>query len=283
MVKPSAKRTAIEYLKEHYKAGMKRIAGVLGLSRSAYYYQSKLDDTVVIKKLDELIRIKPNRGIDYYYRRSRREGCKWSRDRMLRVYREQGLVRRPKRRRRLPEELRKSLYQPPTVNEVWSMDFMSDSLTDGRAFRVLNVIDDYNRECLLSEGSLSFPSERVTRQLEELLEHYGKPKYIRTDNGPEFTSRVYRKWCEDNGIIRVYSEPGKPMQNGYIERFNRTFREDVLDACLLSSLKQFQIISDIWRADYNDNHPHTSLGGKSPKEFGNRNQHTLGLSPKYAG
>ena len=162
---------------------------------------------------------------------------------MLRVYREQGLVRRPKRRRRIPEELRKPLYQPPKVNEVWSMDFMSDSLTDGRAFRVLNVIDDYNRECLLSEGSLSFPSERVIRQLEELLVYYGKPKYIRTDNGPEFTSIVYRKWCKDNGIIRVYSEPGKPMQNGYIERFNRTFREDVLDAYLLSSLKQFQIIS----------------------------------------
>jgi len=90
VVKPSAKRTAIEYLKEHYKAGMKRIAGVLGLSRSSYYYQSKLDDTEVIKKIYELIRIKPNRGIDYYYRRSRREGCRWSRDRMLRVYREAG-------------------------------------------------------------------------------------------------------------------------------------------------------------------------------------------------
>ena len=283
MVKPSAKRTAIEYLKEHYKAGMKRISGVLGLSRSAYYYQSKLDDTEVIKKLDELVKIKPNRGIDYYYRRSRREGCVWSRDRMLRVYREQGLVRRPKRRRRLPEELRKPLYQPPHMNEVWSMDFMSDSLSDGRAFRVLNVIDDYSRECLISEGSLSFPSERVIGQLEESIEIFGKPKYIRTDNGPEFTSLAYKRWCEEKGIIRIYSEPGKPMQNGYIERFNRTFREDVLDAHLFSSIRQFQIISDLWRTDYNDNHPHSSLGGKSPKEFGNRYQHTLGLSPKYAG
>jgi len=159
----------------------------------------------------------------------------------------QGLVRRPKRRRKLAKELRKPLYQPPAVNEVWSIDFVSDSLTDGRAFRVLNVIDDYNRECLLSEGSLSFPSEQVMRQLEELLEYYGKPKYIRTDNGPEFTSKAYKEWCENKGIIRVYSEPGKPMENGYIERFNRTFREDVLD-------------SDIWRTDYNDNHPHTALG-----------------------
>lgn len=94
------------------------------------------------------------------------------------------------------------------------MDFMSDSLTDGRAFRVLNVIDDYNRECLLSEGSLSFPSERVIRELEALIAYYGKPKFIWTDNGPEFISIAYKQWCEDKGITRVYSEPGKPMQNG---------------------------------------------------------------------
>ena len=132
-----------------------------------------MDDTEVIDKLKELIRINPNRGIDYYYRRSRREGCTWSRDKMLRVYREQGMVRRPKKRRKIPAELRKLLYQPEYLNEIWSMDFMSYSLTDGRTFRVLNVIDDYNRECLLIEGSLSFPSERVIRHLEEHIACYG--------------------------------------------------------------------------------------------------------------
>jgi len=275
VVKPSAKKKAIEFLKDNFKAGLNRMTELFGMSRSSWYYKSKLDDTEVIEKFKELIELKPNRGFDYYYRRSRREGCKWSRDKMLRVYREQGLVRRPKKRRKLPEELRKPLHQPSSVNEVWSMDFMSDSLSDGRPFRVLNVIDDHNRECLISQASISFPSDRVIRHLEELIEYYGKPSYIRTDNGPEFHSHYYKRWCKENKIKRVYSEPGKPMQNGYVERFNRTFREDVLDAYLFSSIKQFQIVADKIMDDYNDNHPHESLGGQSPREFGQRLQHRV--------
>ena len=280
MVKPSVKRSVIKHLSNKYKAGLKRIASIIRYNRSSCYYQSKLDDRDVIDKFDELIEKKPNRCFDYYYRRSRREGCKWSRDKMLRVYREQGLVRRKKKRRKLPEELRKPLNQPPKVNEVWSMDFMSDSLSDGRSFRVFNVIDDYSRECLLGQGSISFPSRRVIGHLEELIEYYGKPKYIRTDNGPEFISKEYKQWCKAEDITRVYSEPGKPMQNGYVERFNRTFREDILDAYLFSSVSQFQVIADKIIEDYNDNHPHESLGGKSPREFGNRSQNTVGLSPQ---
>jgi len=279
VVKPSVKRTVIAYLSKNYKAGLKRISNIVGYSRSSCYYQSKLDDSEIIEKFAELIGKKPNRGFDYYYRRSRREGCKWSRDRMLRVYRAQGMVKRQKKRRKLPEELRKPLYQPSEVNEVWSMDFMSDSLSDGRSFRVLNVIDDYNRECLLGQGGISFPSRRVIGHLEELIEYYGKPKYIRTDNGPEFISKEYKEWCHKHQITRVYSEPGKPMQNGYVERFNRTFREDILDAYLFSSIRQFQIVADKIIDDYNDNHPHESLGGQSPKEFGRRLQY-FGLKPK---
>ena len=278
MVKPSAKKKAIEFLKQNFKAGVGRMTDLFGISRSSWYYESKLDDAEVIKKFKELIELKPNRGFDYYYCRSRREGCKWSRDKMLRVYREQGLVRRPKKRKKLPEELRKPLHQPSSTNEVWSMDFMSDSLSDGRPFRVLNVIDDYNRECLISQGSISFPSDRVIRHLEELIEYYGKPKNIRTDNGPEFHSLQYKEWCKENQIKRVYSEPGKPMQNGYVERFNRTFREDILDAYLFSSIRQFQIVADKIMDDYNDNHPHKSLCGKSPREFGNRTRYS-GLKP----
>ncbi|WP_378181164.1 IS3 family transposase [Aquimarina sp. SS2-1] len=268
----------IEFLRTNYSVGLKRISSIVGYSRSSYYYQSKLNDTEIIEKLNELVEKKPNRGFDYYFKRSRREGCKWSRGRMLRVYRKQGLVRRSKKRKKLPIEQRKPLYQPKTVNEIWSMDFMSDSLSDRRAFRILNVIDDHNRECLLSQGSISFPSEQVIRYLEELIEYYGKPKYIRTDNGPEFTSNQYKTWCKKKNIIRVYSEPGKPMQNGYIERFNRTFREDVLDAYIFDSLTQFQVIADKMIQDYNDNHPHESLGGKSPKEYGKPKHPIVSLS-----
>ena len=281
MVKPSVKKEAIKYLKSRYKVGVKRMCHLFGMSRSSWYYESKLDDTEIIERFKNLIKLKPNRGFDYYYRRSRREGFKYSRGRMLRVYRSEGLVRRAKKRKRIPEELRKPLYQPESVNEVWSMDFMSDSLDDGRAFRVLNVIDDHNRECLISQGSISFPSQRVIRHLEELIEYYGKPKCIRTDNGPEFVSNDYKEWCSNREIERVYSEPGKPMQNGYVERFNRTFREDVLDIYIFSSIGQFQVIADKIMEDYNDNHPHESLGGMSPREFGKRIPNTVGLSPQY--
>ena len=166
-------------------------------------------------------------------------------------------------------------------NETWSMDFMSDSLSDGRTFRVINIIDDCNRECLKNKGSISYPSQSVIRELEQIGEEIGLPKYIRTDNGPEFTSKDYRQWCEKHKITRVYSEPGKPMQNGFVERFNRTFREDILDAYLFSSISQFNVLAEKWMEDYNNTHPHKSLGNKSPREYAQRSYPILGLAPKW--
>ena len=249
------------------------------MSRSSWYYQSKLDDTVVVNKLNEMVEKYPNRGFENYCHRIRREGYKWAWSRMLRVYREMGLVRRPKRRKRLPESLRKPLEQPARLNEVWSMDFMSDCLEDGRTFRVLNIIDDHNRECLTNDGSISYPSSRVIRQLEILKSEYGLPRHIRTDNGPEFISKEYKDWCSKNKVSPVYAAPGKPMQNGYVERFNRTFREDILDAYLFSSTAQYNGIAEDWCDDYNRYHPHDSLGKKSPREFAPRRQLCSGLAP----
>ena len=268
MVEPSVKRSVVSYLKQTYDVGIKRLCSLVGWSRSTWYYESKIDDSEIISKYNELVERYPNRGFENYYDRSRREGYKWAWSRMLRVYRQMGLVRRPKTRRKLDDRLKRPLEQPSAVNKVWSMDFMSDSLSDGRTFRVLNVIDDFNRESLLNHGSTSFPSHKVIRHLEELLDYYGKPEQIRTDNGPEFISKTYKNWCQLNGIEAIYIQPGKPMQNAYIERFNRTFREDVLDAYLFSSISQFQIITDKWSDDYHNNHPHNSLGKGSPREYG---------------
>ncbi|MFT4536524.1 MAG: putative transposase [Saprospiraceae bacterium] len=138
----------------------------MNISRSSIYYTSKLDDAEIIVKLKEMVCKHPIRGFENYYHRIRREGHKWAWRRLLRVYRSTGLVRRQKRRRRLPEAMRKPLEQPKTLNEVWSMDFMSDSLEDGRTFRVLNIIDDSNRECLCTQGSISYPTLRVLRRLQ---------------------------------------------------------------------------------------------------------------------
>jgi len=249
----------------------------MSLSRSLVYYSSKKNDSEVIEKLKSLADLLPSRGFDEYYYRLRREGLKWNRKRVLRVYREMGLVRRKKPRKQLPEGLRQPLHKASSLNEVWSMDFMSDSLMDGRKFRSLNVIDDYSRECLLGKGSLTYPSLRVIRELTELIERNGKPKAIRTDNGPEFISEDYRNWCKDQGITRLYSNPGRPMENGYIERFNRTFREEVMDAYLFNSISQFNIVAEKKIDDYNKNHPHKSLGRKSPAEFARREQPSIGF------
>ena len=144
---------------------------------------------------------------------------------------------------------------------------MSDALTDGRRIRVLNITDDYNREALAIEIGLSFPSTRVIRTLEILEEEYGLPEHIRVDNGPESISGQMNAWCKLRNIKLKFIQPGKPAQNAYIERFNRIFRENILDAYWFEDLDQIRVIAEQWRSDYNNNHPHSSLNGMSPIKY----------------
>jgi putative transposase len=232
-----------------------------------WYYQSKRDDSEVIDKLTELAESHPTRGFDEYYNKIRREGLQWNRKRVLRVYRNMKLSLRRKHKKRLIKRIKQPLETPLALNECWSMDFMSDVLTDGRKVRVFNVIDDCNREAVAINAGLSYPARAVVETLEQLKEEIGTPKYVRCDNGPEFISKTFMNWCEKNFIEIKYTQPGKPMQNGYIERFNRFFREDILDAYYFNDIYQLQKLSNTWREDYNHNHPHKSLGNKSPKEF----------------
>lgn len=143
---------------------------------------------------------------------------------------------------------------------------MSDALTSGRRFRTLNVMDDHNREALAIEVGFSMCSDRVIEALERIIDHRGVPEVIRTDNGPEFTSHAFRNWCKENDIRNLFIQPGKPAQNAYIERFNRLFREDILDAYLFEDLAQVRILAEKWMDDYNHNHPHSALAGNSPLE-----------------
>ena len=232
-----------------------------------WYYQNKKDDREVIDKLSSLASLLPTRGFDEYYNRIRREGFIWNRKRVLRVYRNMKLKLRRKHKKRLPSRVKLPLETPSELNVCWSMDFMSDTLTDGRKVRIFNVIDDCNREALAIDPGLSYPARAVVETLEQLKEEIGTPKYIRCDNGPEFISKTFMSWCEKQHIEIKYTQPGKPMQNGYIERFNRFYREDVLDAFYFNDLDQLRKLSTNWRNDYNFNHPHKSLGNKSPKEF----------------
>ena len=233
-----------------------------------YYYRNKLpDDTEIISKLNELAEKYPTRGFDNYYGKLRNEGLEWNRKRVLRVYRQMNLTKRRKRKRRLPSRVKKILHSPGKLNHTWSIDFMSDALTNGRRFRVLNIIDDYNREALCTSAAISIPAERLVKHVQELVMERGKPEIIRTDNGPEFISKGFSLYCKSNGITIQYIQPGKPAQNAYIERFNKTFREDVLDAYLFESIEQVNYEAYKWQLDYNQNHPHKSLNGMSPWLF----------------
>ena len=244
-----------------------RACRVVGLTRSMWYYQSKKDDSEVMKKLDKLADKHPNRGFDTYFGRIRAEGFQWNRKRVLRVYRMMKLQMRRKRKKRLPARIKEPLALPQTINETWSMDFMCDTLESGRRFRVLNVIDDYNREVLINKPQTIFPAEHVVNALNDLVFFRGKPVQIRVDNGPEFISQTFVNWCKENNVEIKYIQPGKPVQNAFIERFNRLYREDVLDAYIFSDLEQVEIISDKWSEDYNENHPHGSLKGMSPRRY----------------
>ena len=245
-----------------------------------WYYQSKKDDSQVMDKLTELAEQLPTRGFDEYYERIRQQGLIWNRKRVLRIYRIMKLGLRRKHKKRLPSRIKHPLVTPENYLNTWSMDFMSDALIDGRKIRILNVIDDYNREALAIEVGLGFPSDRVIRVLRHLGEEVGLPQCIRVDNGPEFTAVKFQKWCESNAIEIRYIQPGSPTQNAFIERFNRYFREDVLDAYWFEDMEQLRIIIDKWRYDYNENHPHKSLGRLTPNQYKNRHQSTEKSSNK---
>lgn len=197
----------------------------------------------------------------------RNEGFGWNHKKVYRVYKKLGLNILRKRRRRLVSRERQNLEVPEKYNEVWSMDFMSDSLFNSRRFRTLNIIDDYNRESIWIEAGISIGAMHMTDLLEWIVKERGKPKAIRTDNGPEFTSSVFTNWCHKHRIEIRYIQPGKPVQNAFIERFNRSYRTEVLDARIFNNLIEVREITYDWMEHYNNNRPHESLGNLSPIKY----------------
>lgn len=176
---------------------------------------------------------------------------------------------RRRSKKRLPERVKQPLVVPTAPNQMWSIDFMSDSMVDGRKFRLLNVIDDFNRESLAIEVDTSLPSLRVIRVLEKLIAERGCPANIRCDNGPEFISHKLQDWCnnENRKITLQFIQPGRPMQNAYIERKNGSMRRELLNAYLFNSLAEVRAMSEEWRTDYNTERPHKSLGYLSPLKY----------------
>jgi putative transposase len=255
------------YVIASHHTSISRACKVICLPKSMYYYTKTKDDSDTISKLQELAEKHPTEGQDLYYSRIRKEGLSWNYKRVRRVYLMLGMNRRRKVRRRVPARIKQPLHQPEQPGQSWSMDFMSDVLTNKRKFRTLNIIDDFNRQAIAVEVAHSMPAITVTRLLERIIAEQGKPKRIRTDNGPEFLSKEFKEWCARKNIEVQYIQPGRPMQNGYIERFNRTFRENILDAYLFEDTLEVQILAEEWMHDYNYNRPHEALKGKTPMEY----------------
>ncbi len=209
----------------------------------------------------------PRHGFGLPYSIFQNQGQPWGKTLLWRVYCELKLNLPRRGKKRLPDRIREPLEVPRVPNDTWSADFMADSLWSGRRFRTFNVMDDYNRQALRIEIDRSLPAARVIRALDQLIELRGKPKRLRMDNGPEFVSKALADWAQRQAVILQFIQPGKPTQNAYIERFNRTYRTEVLDCYVFDSLDEVRRMTEDWMHRYNHELPHEALGRIPPVRF----------------
>ncbi|QXN26558.1 IS3 family transposase [Shewanella putrefaciens] len=268
VVKPSRRRELAQKAVREKSISVKLACAVFRISETCYRYQTKLNDENA-EIADWLLRLTTTYrnwgfGMCFYYLRNVKR-CGWNHKRVLRIYRELELNLRIKPKKRLTREKPEPLAVPQMKNQCWSMDFMHDQLEDGRSFRLLNIIDDFNREGLAIEVDFSLPAERVVRTLNHVIEWRGKPKEIRSDNGPEYIGSVLKSWAEANGVTLKFIQPGNPQQNAYVERYNRTVRYEWLNQYLFSSIAEVQEYATEWLWFYNNERPNKALGGMPPK------------------
>ena len=256
------------YLQVEYGLSIRRGCAAIKLSSSVYYYQAtERNDDELPQALDQLAEQYPRWGFWKMYWVLSKQGYPWNHKRLHRVYVAKGMNIRRKRKRRLPARVKEPMLYPISPNICWSMDFMQDSLIYGKTFRTFNVIDDFNREALCITIDTSISSKRVIRELHNLIDWRGKPRKLRVDNGPEFLAHAMAEWCQSQGIELKFIEAGKPVQNSFIERFNKSYRNEILDAYLFESLDQVKTQTQEWIWTYNNKRPHDSLMKLTPVEF----------------
>jgi putative transposase len=262
------RRRVVEKVQAATGVSQRRAVRFTGCARSTIRYQSvRAPQEGLRARIRELAAERPRWGYRTIHNLLRREGRPVNRKRVQRLYREEGLAvrRRGKRRRsQIPRLIREPLGG---ANERWSMDFMSDTLSSGRTFRCLTIVDEFSRECLGIHVAHSIPAVRVIEVLEALREERGLAPIIVTDNGSEFTSRAFDSWAYARGIKIDYIQPGKPVQNCFIESFNGTLRDECLNLHWFLSLEDARRTIESWRKDYNGLRPHSSLGGLTPAEY----------------
>ena len=268
MVTPGAKRDAVAHVCKEHGVSQRRACDVLQFDRSSIRYKSTRDDDNSVREAMKQVAADRRR---FGYRRIhvmlQRQGIHINHKKLLRLYREEKLQVRKRGGRKRALGTRRPMLLPSRINERWSLDFVSDAFTDGRRLRVLAVIDDYSRECLALVADTSLSGMRVTREPNELIAKRGKPRTIVSDNGTELTSMAVLKWCQETGIEWHYIAPGKPMQNGFVESFNGSFRDECLNETLFSTLAEARTQITAWKEDYNTQRPHSSLGNLTPVEY----------------
>ena len=271
MVKPQARRAAVRHVQEAHGLSERRACRLLAIGRSSHRYVKQPGrDEELRGQLHELAAKWRRFGYRGLHRLLRRQGEPVNHKRVYRVYREPGLQVRRRTRKRLKRAPRGPMPLPERPNEVWAVDFVHDSLIDGRRIRALTIVDLCSREVPWIEMATSIPGERVARILEQLAEAHDVPKRIVSDNGPEFLSIAMATWAEDRGVELDFIEPGKPVQNAFVESFNGTFRDECLNEHWFTSLRDAKEKIEAWRKRYNEERPHSSLGGLTPREFAER-------------
>lgn len=258
---------------EEHGLPVSRACQAARLSRAAYY-RPGIDwagrDGELISALQSVVVEESRWGFWKCHDRLRAQGYGWNHKRIYRVYCAMKLNLPRRAKRRVPQRERRPLVVEPRMNAVWAIDFMRDTLYSGRVFRTLNVIDEANRGGLGIDIAVSIPAARVIAFLEQMIDQHGRPSAIRCDNGPELTSQVFVEWCKQQDIELRYIQPGKPDQNAYIERYNRTYREEVLSAYLFESLEEVREITAEWLERYNEIRPHDALGSLPPARYRER-------------
>lgn len=269
MVRPSRRREMAKRAVQERGISIRLACELYQISQTCYRYEAQrnIENEQIA---NWLVRLTDNNrswgfGLCYLFLRNVK-GYQWNHKRVYRIYKELELNLRIKPRKRLIREVPEALNVPEAINQIWSMDFMHDQLQDGRSFRLLNVIDDFNREALGIEVDFSLPLERVIRALNQIIEWRGKPKAIRCDNGPEYISGKLIAWADAQRIRIEYIQPGKPQQNAYVERFNRTVRYEWLSQYYWEDLEEVRLFATNWMYDYNHNRPNMALGGFTPKQ-----------------
>jgi putative transposase len=260
-------RRDVAFVMSEFRYSERQACKLLDLDRSSYRYESRPDRNAELRQqLITLARQKPRYGYRRLWAVLARRGHKVNVKRVYRLYRQEHLAVRRLKRKRL-ERMAPVNAMPTAPNQEWALDFVSDGIANGRGIRILTVVDGFTRECPAIEVGVSLGSRRVTRVLERVIAERGTPQSLRCDNGPEFTSRHFTGWCEERGIALVHIQPGKPMQNGYVESFNGRFRDECLNANWFLNIADAKQKIEGWRMEYNGERPHSSLAYRTPNEF----------------